>query len=135
MVDMLRLRMSVRRRNRLLGAVRLRQEFVQRIFESGSHLLEPLFGGFRDVCDGCPSDSNKIEPGTCGCVQDGAADSDDDGVPDCEHLCHGADDAVLGDCTGAIPTVSVWGLLILALLLLVGSKVVFGKQSRLDPFP
>ncbi|MCH8243924.1 MAG: hypothetical protein IH897_15120, partial [Planctomycetes bacterium] len=91
--------------------------------------------GLRDECDGCPNDSNKIEPGICGCGVDDTADSDDDGVPDCEDICPGADDAVFGDCTGKIPTVSVWGLLILALLLLAGSKVVFRNRFHRYPFP
>ena len=91
--------------------------------------------GLRDECDGCPDDSNKIEPGICGCGVDDSADSDGDDVPDCDDLCPGVDDAVFGDCTGTIPTVSVWGLLVLALLLLAGSKVVFRNRSRRDPLP
>ena len=111
--------------------------------------------------DNCPEDPNKTEPGICGCGVDDNADADSDGIPDCidqcpdsddgaagalgdadgdgvlncNDLCPGADDAVFGDCTGTIPTVSVWGLLILALLLLAGSKVVFRDQSLRDPFP
>ncbi len=143
--------------------------------------------GLRDECDGCPADSNKIEPGICGCGVDDSADSDDDGVPDCNDLCPGSDDgtagalddtdgdgvlncndrcpgsddnasgaqddtdgdgvlncndlcpgsddAVFGDCTGTIPTVSVWGLMILALLLLAGGKVVFRDRLRRNRLP
>lgn len=36
----------------------------------------------RDVCDGCPDDREKDDPGLCGCgLSD--VDSDDDGIPDC----------------------------------------------------
>ena len=38
--------------------------------------------GTIDDEDGCPNDSNKIDPGGCGCgVVD--TDSDNDGTPDC----------------------------------------------------
>ncbi|MED5528718.1 MAG: hypothetical protein VYC81_08680, partial [Actinomycetota bacterium] len=40
--------------------------------------------GVLDCYDGCPDDSNKTEPGLCGCgVVDSAVDSDDDGTLDC----------------------------------------------------
>jgi len=32
-------------------------------------------------------------------------------------------------CGGAIPTVSVWGLVTIALLLLVGGKICFGRRK------
>ncbi|MDB4775794.1 thrombospondin type 3 repeat-containing protein [bacterium] len=38
--------------------------------------------GTIDACDGCPADSNKTEPGTCGCGEVDS-DADGDGVPDC----------------------------------------------------
>ncbi len=39
-----------------------------------------------DACDGCPADTDKAEPGACGCgVPD--TDSDNDGVPDCNDTC------------------------------------------------
>ena len=42
--------------------------------------------GTGDVCDQCPDDPAKIEPGVCGCgVAD--VDSDGDGVEDCEDPC------------------------------------------------
>lgn len=42
--------------------------------------------GVGDACDGCPADSDKTEPGVCGCgVPD--ADADGDGVPDCVDNC------------------------------------------------
>lgn len=38
--------------------------------------------GVRDVCDDCPADALKTEPGICGCgVSD--VDSDGDGIPNC----------------------------------------------------
>ncbi len=85
--------------------------------------------GVGDVCDGCLNDANKIEPGDCGCGNLDAGDSDGDGVLDCVDICPGADDEVFGDCRSAIPTVSTWGLVILALLLLVGGKLLYVGQS------
>jgi hypothetical protein len=42
--------------------------------------------GVADLCDGCPSDPNKTDPGVCGCgVSD--ADTDGDGVEDCNDGC------------------------------------------------
>ena len=65
--------------------------------------------------------------GQCGCgVSD--VDTDLDGVSDCDDLCPGVDDTAFGDFTGEIPTVSEWGLAILALLLLTASKLYFGRQ-------
>ncbi len=81
-----------------------------------------------DCDDGCPNDAGKIEPGACGC---GVADTDSDGdtVPDCHDQCPGEDDLPdsdgdgIPDCIMApVPAVSSWGLLILALMLLVGAK-------------
>ncbi len=84
--------------------------------------------GLRDECDGCPDDPNKIAPGLCGCGLDDNADSDGDGVQDCNDICPGVDDAVFApECTGKIPTVSEWGLLVLTLLLLTGGKICFGR--------
>ena len=40
--------------------------------------------GVCDEFDECPTDPNKIEPGTCGC---NALDTDSDGVYDCEDNC------------------------------------------------
>ena len=58
-------------------------------------------------------------------------DSDGDGVPDCIDQCPGVDDAVFApECKGAIPTLSEWGLVILALLLLAGGKVYFNRRRR-----
>jgi cysteine-rich repeat protein len=89
--------------------------------------------GLRDECDGCPDDPYKIEPGTCGCGVDDDADSDSDAVPDCIDQCPGVDDAVFAPaCVDAIPTVSIWGLLALTLLLLTVAKARFGRRRDVD---
>jgi hypothetical protein len=89
--------------------------------------------GTGNACDGCPDDPNKIEPGICGCGVDDNADADGDGVPDCIDECPGVDDAVFApECVGQIPTVSEWGLVILALLLLVAGKVYFGRRAAMS---
>jgi uncharacterized protein (TIGR03382 family) len=42
--------------------------------------------GAGDLCDRCPADADKTEPGTCGCgVAD--TDSDKDGTADCHDAC------------------------------------------------
>ncbi len=85
--------------------------------------------GVPDCQDGCPLDENKIEPGICGCGVSDSADDDGDGVPDCIDLCPGADDALFGpDCVSAIPTVSTWGLVVLALIVLTGAKIAFSRR-------
>ncbi|MCH7752295.1 MAG: IPTL-CTERM sorting domain-containing protein, partial [Planctomycetes bacterium] len=59
-------------------------------------------------------------------------DDDNDGVFNCNDECVGVDDAVFApDCIGKIPTVSEWGLVILALLLLVAGKVYFSRRESL----
>lgn len=48
--------------------------------------LDADHDGFLDVCDGCPNDFYKVEPGICGCaVQD--VDTDLDGTLDCADGC------------------------------------------------
>jgi hypothetical protein len=85
--------------------------------------------GVINVCDGCPDDPNKTEPGICGCGLDDNADSDGDGVPDCFDECPGVDDALFApSCVDAIPTVSTWGLGVLTLLLLAAGKVCFTRR-------
>jgi len=58
--------------------------------------------GVGDVCDNCPADHDKAEPGICGCgIQD--TDSDLDGTADCYDMCpHDPDndsdeDGICGD--------------------------------------
>ncbi len=89
--------------------------------------------GVIDACDGCPDDPNMTSPGICGC---GALniDSDLDTVPNCVDQCPGVDDRIdldengTPDCVEQVPTLSAWGLVILALLLLAGGKVCFGRR-------
>ena len=72
----------------------------------------------EDSCN-CPDDCgtpplSEVLGATCA---DGT-DNDCDGLTDSADL----------DCAGAIPTVSVWGLISLVLLLLAGSKIYFGRR-------
>ena len=58
-------------------------------------------------------------------------DEDGDGFFGVCDRCRGVNDAVFGpECDNAIPTTSEWGLVVLALLLLAGAKVVFGLGSK-----
>jgi len=96
--------------------------------------------GTMNCIDGCPLDAGKIAPGCCGC---GFADTDVDGDgymecapnatpadPTCVDTCPNVDDAQFGPCDpGTIPTVSEWGLVVMALLLLVAGKVYFGRRT------
>lgn len=92
--------------------------------------------GFPNCNDGCPTDPNKQLPGTCGCgVSD--VDTDGDTVADCNDVCPGGDDLVDNngngtpddcDSAGTIPTVSEWGIVIMALLLLAAGKIYFGTR-------
>ncbi|MBI4717395.1 MAG: thrombospondin type 3 repeat-containing protein [Planctomycetes bacterium] len=86
--------------------------------------------GVCDSQDGCPFDPDKVAPGPCGCGNP-EVDSDGDAVPDCVDQCPGVDDAVFApECVGAIPAVSQWGLVVLALSLLSAAKVRFGRRGR-----
>lgn len=92
--------------------------------------------------DYCPTDGNKCDPGCCGC---GFTDTDVDGDgffecapdatpadPSCVDTCPDVDDNVFGPCPDdVIPTVSEWGLVILALLLLAAGKVYFGRRKAM----
>ncbi len=91
--------------------------------------------GTENCIDGCTDDPEKVTPGACGC---GVPDNDTDGdtVPDCIDQCPGQDDRVdenqdgTPDCLeqGPVPTLSLWGAVILGLLLLVGAKIHFGRR-------
>ncbi len=98
--------------------------------------------GVLDCLDGCPTDPMKSLPMVCGCnvgPMDGfniEQDTDADSIPDCVDECPGEDDLAdvnqngVQDCLEDefIPTVSEWGLVVLALLLLVGAKVYFSRR-------
>ena len=103
--------------------------------------------GNGNPCDLCPGFDDSIDadgdtvPDACdrcdpavGATGDdlapGALDDDDgDNVLNCNDLCDGVDDGLFAPgCADAIPAVSVWGLVILALLLLAVSKVYFGRR-------
>ena len=104
--------------------------------------------GTADCNDECDLDPNKTLKGCCGCaIAAGPAcsdDNDDDGdgypecdegcdvqdVPMCPDTCFGVDDAQYPECPqDIIPTVSEWGLVIMALLLLVAGKVYFSRRT------
>ncbi|UCE58756.1 MAG: IPTL-CTERM sorting domain-containing protein [Phycisphaerales bacterium] len=85
--------------------------------------------------DECPLDPDKILPGVCGCgIPDD--DSDGDDYPDCVDCAPGVDDDIYCPCpypclspsADGIPTVSEWGLVVLALLLMIVGKVYFGRR-------
>jgi len=92
-----------------------------------------------NACELCDDDPLKLDPGICGCGVADVGDSDGDDYLDCVDCCQGVDDDVFAAgcvhdiprvdvCVGQIPTVSEWGLLVLALLLLVAGKVYFGRR-------
>ena len=91
--------------------------------------------GFCDSDDECVLDPMKSVPGQCGCGVgpmagfDNELDTDGDGYADCVDLCPGIDNDLFPGCDTAIPTVSEWGLVVLALLLLVAGKVYFGRRE------
>ena len=100
--------------------------------------------GVIDACDPCPQDNPDDTDGDGVCesndVCPGAPDVDSDGdtILDCLDQCPGGDDTVdfnadgIPDCLQAIPTVSTWGVVILALLLMVGGKLYFGRRDTAD---
>ena len=89
----------------------------------------PGCDGVPDCQDECQGDCFKSQPGLCGCGVDDSADSDGDGVADCIDQCPGVDDSVfVPGCIGAIPAASSWGLIMLALVLMVGAKIAFGDR-------
>ncbi|UCE58962.1 MAG: hypothetical protein JSU63_16155 [Phycisphaerales bacterium] len=91
------------------------------------------FDFVANCLDDCPMNPVwQIEP-VCGCDSVGYdnEDDDDDGFANCFDTCSGADDAAFGPCEPAsIPTTSVWGLIVLGLVLLVMGKTYFGYRRR-----
>ena len=62
--------------------------------------------------------------------------SDGDLIADCFDQCAGLDDRIdtdhngVPDCFERIPTVSTWGVIVLALLLLTAGKIAFGRLPK-----
>ena len=92
--------------------------------------------GVGDACDGCPADGTKTEPGICGCGVPDEGDADGDTVLDCVDQCPDGDDTIdedhngVPDCAGNIPTVSIWGLVVITLFLLAAGKVFFSRRGE-----
>ena len=77
---------------------------------------DPDGDGVDGTCgDQCPADPEKTEPGACGC-----------GVPDVDDNGNGVIDCLEVE---GIPTVSQWGLVILALVLLTAAKLSFRRRA------
>ena len=91
--------------------------------------------GRDGVCgDACPVDPSKIAQGSCGCGMPDT-DSDSDTIADCLDQCPGRDDRIDADHDGtpdclapATPTASIWGLICLALLLVIAAKHFYGNR-------
>ena len=89
--------------------------------------------GTADCNDECPQHALwQFEP-PCGCDSslNDNEDDDGDGFENCFDTCAGVDDVEFGPCDDAIPTVSEWGLVIMALLLLAAGKVYFGRRPEM----
>ncbi|MCH8148488.1 MAG: hypothetical protein IH987_10915 [Planctomycetes bacterium] len=108
---------------------------------------DPDGDGLDNRCgDNCPDEFNPDQDDANGdgvgdaCVPclgsdgnaPGARDDDDgDGVLNCNDKYNAVDDALFGpECEGAIPTTSLWGLIVLTLLLLAGGKTFFGIGAK-----
>jgi hypothetical protein len=92
------------------------------------------FDGVANCNDECPMNPVWQTEPACGCSSTPYDNEDDDGdgVPNCNDQASGVDDSLYGGAgPDAIPTVSEWGLVILALLLLAAGKVYFGRRPEL----
>ena len=108
--------------------------------------------GYGNACENCPFDPWKLDPLQCGCnlvdpdwmaAFNVEKDTDSDGIADCCDECPDGEwdpyfeaSNLAGNtcepyagCEDAIPTVSQWGLIVMALLLLVAGKIYFGRRS------
>jgi sugar lactone lactonase YvrE len=78
---------------------------IQRANLDGSNIEDLITGlgkpigiALGDVCDNCPNDPNKTEPGVCGCGTSDI-DSDTDGTPNCNDECPDDPNKIeTGDC-------------------------------------
>ncbi len=85
--------------------------------------------GALDCVDACPADPIKSVPGVCGCGVPDVGDADADGTLDCVDVCPTLDDSIFApDCVSPIPTLGSWGLIVVALTLLIGGKLCFGLR-------
>ena len=80
--------------------------------------------GNDDQCDNCPGVSDAVFGFTICEVSGGACEADEDCPPE---------ESCIPACQTAIPTVSQWGLIILALLLPVGAKIRFARNRTFAP--
>ncbi|UCE59358.1 MAG: hypothetical protein JSU63_18190 [Phycisphaerales bacterium] len=90
--------------------------------------------GCPDCVDECPMNDLWCTEPACGCdsTEYDNEDDDGDGFVNCFDTCAGVDDAEFGPCDDAIPTVSTWGLVVLALLLLTFGKVFFNRRRAVS---
>ena len=83
-----------------------------------------LFCG-NDACD--PGEDSCNCPGDCGTppLSEVLGATCADGI---DNDCDGLTDTMDSDCPETIPTVSQWGMVVMALLLLAGAKVYFRRR-------
>lgn len=100
--------------------------------------------GVGDTCDICPGSDDSLDTDQDsvpdGCDQcpgqdDGDAgalgDDDADGVINCNDQCAGVDDGVFSPgCVGAVPAISVWGMIVMTLFLFVAGKIMYGWRRQ-----
>ncbi|MCD4705788.1 hypothetical protein K8R61_01780, partial [bacterium] len=70
-----------------------------------NNLIDSDGDGIDDCSDSCPNDSNKTEPGTCGCGTSDT-DTDRDGIADCNDACDNSIDTDgdgIDDCNDGCP--------------------------------
>ncbi|MHC5109956.1 MAG: hypothetical protein ACYTHJ_08770 [Planctomycetota bacterium] len=96
--------------------------------------------GVPNLCDDCPVDNPDDPDGDGICSADdscpegnNAVDEDGDGVPDGCDECPGLDDSIYApECLKPVPTASTWGLVVLALGLMVLGKVSSAAREAGD---
>ncbi len=111
-------------------------ECTEDVCDGGGTCDHPINGLCGACClpGGCNDD---VQAGTCTTLggtfvaadTNCDSDSDADGVADPCDLCAGVDDGLFApECVGAIPTVSEWGLVVLALMLMIVGKLAFANR-------